>query len=367
MSQPNVSKDAKKSFGPAHRVIVEGLEDRRLLSASHAFPLMAFGRGPGGPSPFGGPPPSRGETIEFNQAPTAVQNGLDSLASTESLAAPTSTQTVYLSNNNGIEAYSIDLTSSGKNTKLTVDVDGNAITAPTTSTTTFGAITNTAVTSEFNSIAAALGLTAPSSTTNVSVVTNSGGTSFYTLHLTSSTSTPWGGRTVSVDSSGNPVGNETLPFSVLPTAIQDGLIDAAPSGVSLSSSSTQNVFISTVDAVTLYTMAFTSTSTRTTITVNSAGDLTSLPSVTSTTYADVPSAAAAELQTLATADGISTTIASTQKILEFSEPNGATIYSVTLKNSGNPPVTISVDEDGNPTVPRSDGSFGPMLFLGGMP
>ena len=228
---------------------------------------------PAAPRRLAGPPPIGGETIEFDEAPTAVQNGLDSLASTDGLTAPTSTQSVYLSNNNGVEAYSVDLTSSGKNTKLTVDVDGNAITAPTKSTTAFGAITNSVVTSEFNSIAAALGLTAPSSTTNVSVVTNSGGTSVYTLHLTSSNSTPWGGRTFSVDSSGNPVGNETLPFSILRTTIQDGPIDAAPSGVSLSSSSTQNVFISTVDGVTLYTMAFTSTGTRTTITVNSAGDL----------------------------------------------------------------------------------------------
>jgi hypothetical protein len=370
MFERSIAKDGKNSIVRAGRVVVEGLEDRRLLSAAHGFPMMGSGSGPGGGpfggGAFGGPPPIGESTIQFDQAPSAVQSGLDSLASTDGLTAPTTSQTVYLSNNNGVEGYSIDSSSSGKNTRLTVDANGDAVTAPTQSTTTFGAITNTAVTGEISAIATALDLTAPTSTTNISVLTSSGGTSTYAVHLSSSSSSsPWGGRTITVDSNGNPVGNEVLPFSVLPTAIQNGLIANAPSGTSLSSSSTQNVFITTQDGVTLYTMQFNSTGTRTSITVNSSGDLTSLPSVTSTTYADVPSAAATELQTLATADGVSTSIASTQKVLEFSESNGTTVYSLTLQNSDSKPVTISVDEDGNPTVPPSDGSFGPISVLGG--
>lgn len=356
--------DAKQVFSnrPISPFSVETLESRRLLSAS-----WGFGGG------FGGG--HRGQTIEFSQAPAAVQAGLTSLASTDKVAAPTSTQEVYLGNKNGVETYSIEETGTGTDTRLTVDVNGKPVTAPTTSTTTFGAITNTAVTGEISKIATALGLTAPASTQTVHVTTNSAGTSIYTVGLTASTSSTTTGSSsgeyvrhvrISVDSDGNPVGNENIPFSALPATIQNGLIAHEPSGVSLTSASTQKVKVRTIDGVNTYTMVFNSTGTRTSITVNDAGTLVSLPSTSTTTFADVPSKASAELQTLANDDGVTGTISSTQTVRVSTEPSGTTVYTVRLTDSSGNAVRISVDENGNPTVPPSDSLGGGGFGLGGL-
>jgi hypothetical protein len=336
---------------------IEILEGRRMLSASaHA----AFGGGGHG---------GHSATIEFSQAPAAVQTGLDNLATADGLTDPTSTQTVYLSNVNGVERYSVDINGTGTQSILTVNQNGVAVTAPTTSATTFGALgtSDSAAATEITAIASALSLTAPASTTVVHVTTTSGGAITYSVHLASST-TGTKGATIAVDSNGNPVGNQTLPFDVLATAIQNGLNTNAPSGATaLASTSTQNVKVQTLNGVTTYSTTFTVSGTTTTVTVNSAGTLTSLPSTTSTTFSALPTVAQTELQTLATADGYTGTISSSATISAYDEANGTTIYTITLPvtktgSDGTSTYTInltlSVDELGNPTVLPGGGDFG---------
>lgn len=307
------------------------------------------------------------DTIQFSQAPTAVQNGLKALASTDSLAAPTSTQTVYLGNSNGVETYTLHYTSSGTTTRITVDPNGNAVTQPVEGTTTWatlsgtGAGSNSKAAAEITAIATALGLTAPTATTSVNVSTASSGTATYTVKLTSSsssstTSTEEDGTSISVDSNGNPVGHESIPFSTLPSAIQNGLNNNKPSGATaLGSSSTQTVDVLTANGVTFYSTSFTTNGTTTTVTVNASGTATSLPATTNAQFSTIPSAAQTELQTLATANGVAGTISSTQSVTVYNEGNGTTIYSVTLSGTNSSSqtinVTVSSDQNGNPTVP----------------
>ena len=184
-----VKKKQQSSAAPARvsAVLLECLEDRRLLSGSHGFREFGGAFGLGG---FDGG--RHGATITFAQAPTAVQSGLTSLAATDNVTAPTSSQTVFLGNRNGVETYTVDLTGTGTQTQLTVDQAGNAVTAPTFTTTTFGAVSNSAVTDAITRIAAALNLAAPVSTTEVAVSTpaaGAGGTATYSVSLAPSTST----------------------------------------------------------------------------------------------------------------------------------------------------------------------------------
>jgi hypothetical protein len=95
------------------RPMIETLEGRRLLSASaHAALAEAA---------------LTGHTIEFSQAPAAVQTGLDALATKDGVTAPTSSQTVFLSNINGVERYSVDIVGTGTDTVLTVRQNGNPV------------------------------------------------------------------------------------------------------------------------------------------------------------------------------------------------------------------------------------------------
>ena len=215
---------------------LESLEGRRLLSAAHhaSFNHFGFGHHGGRSHDHQGGAVSE---IAYSLAPTAVQTGLTSLASTDGDTAPTSTTDVFLGNKNGVETYSIHETSTGTSSLLTVDSTGTAVTAPTKATITYGDITNTAVTSEISAIATALNLTAPTSTTSVTESTASDGTITYSLGLTSSSTssiTGTSGHTrttyLSVDSNGNPVGSGRVPLSVLSTAIQNGLTSNAPTG-----------------------------------------------------------------------------------------------------------------------------------------
>jgi hypothetical protein len=145
---------------------------------------------------------------------------------------------------------------------------------------------------------------------------------------------------ITVDAAGNPAGRENLPFSVLPTAIQDGLNAGAPTGASkLATDSTQPVAVRTVDGVVLYTTTFT----------------------TSGADAKVKTS----IQTLANANGVAGTIADTQSITVYTESNGAVLYSATLAATSTKhaaitfDITITVDSNGNPTVlPRQDLFFG---------
>lgn len=204
--------------------VIEPLEDRRLLShgwfgfSFGGFGGFGFGDFGGGDHGFG-----RGLTsIEFSQAPAAVQTGLDNLASTDKLAAPTSNQTVFLGNQNGVETYTIDITGTGTQSALTVDQDGNPVTAPTNGTATYGTVP-VAVSTEAAAIASALSLTVPASSATVSVKTPNGGTSVYSIDLTATTTTATRhvhGRMVEIDANGNPVGNVNLPFSAIPGSLQ---------------------------------------------------------------------------------------------------------------------------------------------------
>jgi hypothetical protein len=343
------------------RVVIEALEGRRLLSASSQD---AFGR-----SDHGGHG-RQVASIEFSQAPTAVQSGLDALAATDGVAAPASTQTVFLSNVKGVERYTVDIIGTGTNTALTVNQAGNPVTAPTPSTTTFGALGTSDATaaSEISAIATVLSLTAPTSTTTIHVST-SGGVSTYSVALVSTTTTNRHHRSVeiTVDASGNPLGNIDLPFSVIPAAIQAALNNHAPAGATaLAASSTQTVQVRTTSGVTTYSAPYTASGTTTTVTVDTTGTLATLPTTTDITFSAIPSAAQTELQTLATADGYSGAIAAGQTISAYNEANGTTIYTVTLPatktgDSGQTftiNITLSVDQLGNPTTLPTDDGFG---------
>ncbi|HET6248714.1 MAG TPA: hypothetical protein VFE47_13510 [Tepidisphaeraceae bacterium] len=348
------------------RAWMEPLENRRLL---HGF---GFGFGFGGHGHDGGGFGGGGfggnvSSIEFSQAPTAVQTGLDNLATADNLTAPTATQTVQLGNRNGEETYTIDLIGTGTFSALTVDATGSPVTAPTHTAPTFGDITDTAVTNEFTAIATALSLTAPTSTTAVQVSAPAGSTvSTYTVRLTNSSGNGHGGRSITIDSNGNPVGTQSLPFSVFSTTIQDGLNTNMPTGATaLAATSTQTVHVRTLNGVTTYSTTYTTSGTTTTVTVNASGQLTKLPSHTTAQFSTIPAPTQTEIQTLATADGVAGTIATTQNVQVYDEANGTTIYSVTLQASKTGStsgktytvnLTFAADQNGNPTtVPQNGG------------
>ncbi|MFI5378014.1 MAG: hypothetical protein ACHRHE_01795 [Tepidisphaerales bacterium] len=359
---------------------LEGLEGRQLLSC-----------GPWGPhgGDFGGRG-QLGSTIQFSLAPAAVQTELDTLSG-QKLAA---TQPVMLKNVNGIEEYIVTVNGTGTVTQYTVDQAGNPVTAPTLSTTTWatlngtGAGSDSAAAAEITAIATALGLTAPTDTTTINVTTTSGGAVTYSVNLSPTASAGTGmagwwhgwmdwGNTISVDANGNPVGNQNLPFSAIPTAIQGFLNTAgvAAGGTALGPTSTQNVSVQTLDGLTLYSTTYPATGKTTTVTIDAAGKLNSLRTHTTTTFGDasVPAAASAALQALATADGITTTIASTQTVNVLTEANGTTLYSVTLSttvtdsmgNTHTRYVTLTVDASGNATALPSQGGGDGFSFGGG--
>lgn len=341
-----IARTSRHAIRPVNTL--EKLEDRTLLSAFHHGGIIS--------------------SIAFDQAPAAVQTGLDTLAGTTVDA----TQSVYLGNVRGVETYTIDISSADTNSVYTVDLKGNPVTAPVHSTVTLGAITNTAVTDEITAIATALNATTPDSTANVNVLTNADSSATYTLALAVTTSS---GRTrhinVSVDSSGNPTGNETLPLSVFSKAIQDGLTSNAPAG-STALTDAALVRVKTANGVTTYSATYTSTGVVTTVTVDNTGALANLPSSTTVQFSTIPAAAQTELQTLAAANGYTGTIADTQNVKAYDEANGTVIYSVRLPVTGTGRsgatytfmIAVASDQSGNPTVPPTNG-FGEGGFGGG--
>ncbi|MGE5608966.1 MAG: hypothetical protein ACM359_06915, partial [Bacillota bacterium] len=299
---------------------LEGLEDRRLMSAGHGLGHGGLGGGCGWPGA------TAATTIEFSQAPTDVQTGLDTLAADNKLTEPADTQAVYLGNSDGIETYTIKFSENGTITKLTVDQNGNPVTAPTQSSTTFGEVANTAVTDEITAIATALNLAVPTSTATVNVSMAADGSATYTVKLVSSSTSArrrQSSLVISVDSSGNPVGNVKLPLSTLSDAIKGGLKSNAPAGATELASS-YLVDIRTENGVTLYSATYKAKGIQTTVTVNSAGELTSLPSVTKVQFSTLPEAAQTELQLLATAAGVTDPISATQNVVAYDEANGTT-------------------------------------------
>ena len=351
-------------INPAVAMMIESLEDRRLLSAS-------FHRAG---HHHGGDLNQSVNTVEFNQTPAAVQHGLDTLAIADGLAAPAadSTDTVLLGNSRGVETFTLDITSTGTDTKLTVDQNGTPVTAPVKSTTDWATLNGSAAGSdaaaaaEISAIATALGLTAPTDATVVNVVTTNGA-STYSVRLSNSTNTWHHSTVIAVDAAGNPVGNQNLPFSVLPAAIQDGLNTNRPAGAdALDPASTQTVKVRTLDGATRYSTTFTSSGTQTTVTVDSSGTLAKVPSTTTDQFQNIPTAAQTELQALATANGVTDAIGPTQTVKVYDEANGITVYAVTLSatktDSGGSSqtimVTVASDQNGNPTTPPNEGFGG---------
>jgi hypothetical protein len=330
---------------------LETLEDRRLLSAAAGVSVNLPKL------------PAHGDTIEFDLTPTVVQTGLDNLATTDGVSAPTPTQTVLLHNVGGVEAYTVDITGTGTKTVLTVNAKGAPVTLPTRSTTTWGVLdgagagSNPAAAAEISAIVTAENLTAPTDSTTINVVTFSGGTSIYSLKLDKSGHGKHVKSTrIFVNSDGDPVGNQILPFSVMVPAVQQGLINAAPAGSGLTSSSTQAVYVRSYDGVATYTMTFRTTGTVTTITVDKTGALVNRPRRTDTTFSSIPLAAQAELSALAVDDGDTTAIGASHKVTSFAETNGTTVYRILLATAGGEQFRISVDENGDPTVPPQDDS-----------
>jgi hypothetical protein len=351
--KPKASKAASKSIRSG-QALLEGLENRQLLSASAL--MYIFGR-----SRF-----AEQTTAQFQNLLPAVQTGLDNLAG----STISSTKNVNLGNSDGVETFSVTLKSTGTKTTYEVDENGNPITAPSHSKTTFAAV-NSNVSTEINAIATAENLTAPTTATKVQVNTAINGVTTYSVNLTPVTSST--GRhhhtpppvTVTVDSAGDPLAPSSLPFSVMLPAVQSTFEKNAPSGVTLTSSSTNAVNIQTIDGTIVYSMTFKSAGSRTTLYVDAAGTLVNLPSSSQVTLANVPSAAATELQTLATADGATGTFATTQTFTASAEPNGTTIFTVDLTISKHDKIAVSVDQLGNPTVPSSDIGISAYAGLGG--
>lgn len=371
MFKPSDSAPNANSFSDAQPlqafepIRIEPLEPRQLLSAGFVVS-----------SHFGGDT-HRGRdlrVITLDQAPAAVQTGLNTDATDHGIATLASDTQVFLGNRNGEETYSVRVSSTGAVTTLTVDQLGDPLTAPAFSKTDFGTLSgtgpgsDTAAADEITKVAAALGLTAPASDTPVRVVTNDGKTTYSVALTYDSTTTGRHAHSalITVDAAGNPAGRENLPFSVLPAAIQDGLNAGAPTGATkLAMDSTQLVAVRTVDGVVLYTTTFTTSGAKTKVTVDSTGVAANLPTSTTTTFGALDAKVKTSIQTLANANGVAGTIADDQSITVYTEASGAVLYSATLTATSTKhaaisfDITITVDSNGNPTVlPRHDLFFG---------
>ncbi len=98
--------------------------------------------------------------------------------------------------------------------------------------------------------------------------------------------------------------------------------------------------------------------------VNTAGALAKLPTHTTTTFSALPTTVQTAINTLAADNGATGTIAGGTTVQVYDEANGATIYSVNVNGSkvglsGNSftfNLTISVDQNGNPTTLPNEGA-----------
>ena len=343
----------------------EPLEGRQMLSVTPA--VHGHGDHPGG-GPGGG-----SSTIAFSLTPAAVQTGLTALATTDGVADPTATTKVALGNQDGVETYSVTVSSTGTVTRLTVDAAGDPVTAPTLSTTPFAALPSAAA-AEITAIAAATDQTAPTSTTVVNVSTTAAGVATYSVDLTSSatntsattisTSTttdgPPAGR-VSVDAAGDPVGQQQLPLSVFSAVVQAALTAGAPTGAT-ALTDTSTVAVHTSAGLTTYSVKYTVDDTTATVTVDPTGATVIPASQTTAEFDTLPTAVQQELQTLASAGGYSGTIADDQSVTVYTETGGTTVlYAVKVSvTSATTSRTLDqafvTDASGNPTTLPGNGS-----------
>ena len=350
--------NAKLPNARRHAPGLEPLERRQLLSGT---PGGGHGGGPGGHAPGGpGGGPAQ-DTIAFSLLPATIQTGLTTLATTDGLADPTDATPVALGNQNGVETYTVTITSTGTVSRLTVDAAGNPVTAPVQSTTTFGDLAP-APAAEITAIAAAKSLTAPTTDTTVNVTTTAAGVVTYSAALSASTDTTTTDdrrshpMAVMVDADGNPVGNQSLPLSVFPSAVQAALTAGAPTGATaLTDTSTVNV--RTAGGLTTYAVTYTVDGTDTTVTVDKAGATVAPAAKTTADFSTLPAAAQTELQALATAKSLGT-IATDQSVDVYTQVGGTvTLYAVRLSATttddgptGGHGATLVVDANGNPTT-----------------
>jgi hypothetical protein len=265
------TKESSSPFG-----FFEDLESRRLLSASASLHVKAIEKASVETKASlhhdSSATTTKGSTTAFSGLQTtdvAAYNELTSLATADNTTIA-GTQTVYIRPVNSTTTYyTVVLTpSTGTKITLTSDEDGNPVTPPTSSKTTFGDVTDAAATDELASLAAALNLTAPTSTTSVTVRTDDGLTT-YTVSLAPSSGTGHHVQ-ITVDAAGNPAGNERIPFSALNSTIAGGLTSLA-SAESLTIAGTQNVLVSTSGGVTTYTVRLTSSGQSVEFTVDNTG------------------------------------------------------------------------------------------------
>lgn len=364
-------KRNNKQTPRASRTTIESLESRQLLHGGMGMDKPIMGQSL--------------RVIEFADAPTAVQTGLDSLATKNGYSEIADTQKVQLNNVDGIEMYSVILKGTGTETRISVSDTGSAVSAPTRDTSTWATLNGTGEGSDaeaaaaISKIATTLNLAEPTDTTPVHVITGLNGKSIYTVQLSDSDATDKfrrHGRPISVDGDGNPVGGGALPFSVFSAAVQNGLNSGAPSGATaLETTLTQLVRIQTIDGVPFYTTSFTVDSVKTDVTVNTSGAMKSKPSLTDSTFGALTSTVQTALQKLATDAGYTSTIESTQAVKVYAAADGESLYAVTLTisttddngNTRDRKLTITVDGDGNPTVlPGRGGGPGGGLHGPGM-
>lgn len=319
-------------------------------------------------------------TIQFDLAPAAVQAGLGALAISSGLRAPSSTsnQLIRLGNSAGLETFTLDIKGSGGKIKLTVDKEGQRVTPPVKSTMTWAALNSSqpAAASQIARIVSEMRLSSPRSGANVQVSTDHTGQSTFTMTLkplssggrSSSSASTRESLTISVNQAGNPVGEASLPFSVFSDAIQIGINALAPAGQALFSNSTQLVSVRTLYGSTSYSTIFTSPGRMTKVTVNAAGAPTTLPSKSTDLFFNASFGAQLGMAALANALGYVGDISATAPIGVFHEGQGQSVYTMTLPVSTTLPngravnyfITISVDQDGNPTVmPDTGDAFTP--------
>jgi hypothetical protein len=232
-----------------------------------------------------------------------------------------------------------------------------------------------AAAAEFSLIASTMGLAAPSASSSVKVFTDGAGTNTYTMALNpipaakakAKAAAPGRDKlTVSVDEAGNPVGEASLPFAVFSTAIQDGINALAPAGMGLFSNSMQLVKVRTLFGATSYSTTFSRPGSVTKVAVTAAGSPATMPYKSADLFFNSPMNAQLGILSLANALGYVGDIDAIAPIAVFNEGNGQSIYTITLPVSTtlangrtvNYMITISVDQDGNPTtMPDIDDGF----------
>ena len=195
-------------------------------------------------------------------------------------------------------------------------------------------------------------------------VLTANGVTTYSVRLThssSSSSKHPRGVTITVDADGNPAGNEDVPFSVLPTTIQNGINALGPTGSTALAASQRRPSMSA------RSMAWCSTRLPLRAAAHRPRSRSTPPErprafqPNDDDFGALTSTVQTAIQTLATANGVSGTIASTQSINVYTEANGTVLYRATLSTTSTKntsvtfDITITVDSDGNPTVlPRRD-------------